>query len=79
MVLVNRLVLNLSQTADAREDSEFRTRTGVEPPVFVVTNSLLGNIGRSIRTVPYDDLEGENIYVDKTINNDAGVHMTGLL
>ena len=51
--MTNRLVLNLSHTANAREDSEFRSQTGLEPPLFAV-NPVLGNIGASIRTVRKD-------------------------
>ena len=54
---MNRLVLNLNHTANAEEDSEFRTRTGLEPPEFAA-NPVLGNIGGSLRTLSenhYDD------------------------
>lgn len=55
--MVNRLVLNLSDAVSAREDSEFRTRTGLEPPTFAA-GPVLGNIGGSLRTFP-DDLDDE--------------------
>lgn len=42
--MVNRLVLNLIRTANANEDSEFRTRTGLEPPTFAA-GPFLGSIG----------------------------------
>ena len=48
-------MLNLTQAADTREDFEFRSRTGLEPPIFA-TSSVLGNIGEPLRTIP-DDFE----------------------
>ena len=58
--MTNRLVLNLSHTANTREDSEFRTRTGLEPPIFV-NNSILGNIGGPLRTLPDGFEDDEDI------------------
>lgn len=56
--MVNRLVLNLSHGANAREeDSEFRTRTGLEP-IFFASGPVLGNIGGPVRSFP-DDWEDE--------------------
>ena len=54
--MVNRLALNLIQGADQREDSVFRTRTGMEPPAFA-TGSFLGNIGGPLRTVSDDEYD----------------------
>ena len=50
IVLTNRLVLNLYEWANTRESSEFRTRTGFEPPMFA-TNSVMGSIGAPMRTL----------------------------
>ena len=55
--MVNRLILNLVQGADNREDTEFRTRTGLEPPSFAA-GSFLGDIGGPVRTLP-DDMDDE--------------------
>ena len=57
IVNTNRLILNLIHGANAREDSEFRTRTGLEPPTFA-TGPYLGNIGGPVRTLP-DDFDDE--------------------
>ena len=48
--------MNLIHGANAREDSEFRSRTGLEPPTFA-TGPYLGNIGGPVRTLPdeFDD------------------------
>ena len=56
-VMVNRLVLNLKHGANAREDSEFRTRTGLEPPAFA-SGPFLGSIGGPVRTMP-DDFDND--------------------
>lgn len=59
--MLNRLVLNLSHAANSREDTEFRSRTGLDPPVFA-SNPILGNIGAPLRMLPddfYDDIEPE--------------------
>ena len=56
-VIVNRLVLSLIHGANERDDSEFRTRTGIEPPTFAV-GPFLGGIGGSLLTLP-DDWEVE--------------------
>ena len=53
--LVNRLVLNLCHAANTDEDSEFRSRTGLEPPNFA-SGPILGNIGGPVRTLS-DDLD----------------------
>ena len=53
VVITNRLVLNLIHNANAREDSEFRTRTGLEPPTFA-SGPFLGSIGGPVRTLPDD-------------------------
>ena len=47
-------MLNLSYTANVREDSEFRTRTGLDPPMFA-SNSFMGNIGAPMRTLSVND------------------------
>lgn len=52
--MTNRLILNLSHTANAGEESDFRSGTGLDSPVFAL-NSVLGNIGGTMRTLP-DDL-----------------------
>ena len=56
IVITNRLVLNLIQGANAREESQIGTRTGLEPPVFVA-GPYLGNIGGPVHTFAddYDD------------------------
>lgn len=58
IVAVNRLVLSLSYSANAREDSEYRSRSGFEPPLFAA-NSVLGNIGGLVHSLPdsFDGLE----------------------
>lgn len=56
IVIVNRLVLNLIHTANADEDSVFRTRTGLEPPTFA-TGPFLGSIGGRFSYRP-DDFDG---------------------
>ena len=59
--MVNRLVLNLSHTANSREDFGFRTLplSGIEsldsPALMFASNSVLGNIGGPVRTI-YDDM-----------------------
>ena len=61
IILVNRLVLNLSHAVNTREDSEFRTRTNLEPPTFA-SGPFLGNIGGPVHTFadsPYDGDEAE--------------------
>ena len=63
--MINRLVLNLIHGANARDDSEFRTRTGLEPPTFA-TGPYLGNIGGPVRTLS-DDFE------DEFLDGDGGV------
>ena len=60
--MVNRLVLDLIQGADTRGDSEFRTRTGVEPPMFA-TGPFLGNIGGPLRTLS-DDTDDDYLEED---------------
>ena len=50
-------MLNLSYSANSREDSEFRTRTNHVLPAFAV-GPFLGNIGGPVRSLPdefYDD------------------------
>ena len=51
-------MLNLCHTANAEEDSEFRSQTGLDPPMFVV-DTILGDIGNPLRTLP-DDLYNES-------------------
>ena len=70
IVILDRLILNLIQGADQREDEEFWTRTGLEPPAFA-TGSFLGNIGGPLRTlsndmddVSFEDGEAESIRSD---------------
>lgn len=59
VVIINRLVLSLchADAANTREDSEFRTRTGLEPPTFA-TGPILGKIGGAVRAFP-DELNDE--------------------
>lgn len=58
IVLINRLVLNLSHAANANDDSEFRTKTGLEPLSFA-SGPVLGNIGGPVRSFPDEDWEDE--------------------
>lgn len=76
IVIVNRLILNLNHGANAREDSEFRTRTGLEPPAFVL-GPVLGNIGGSVRTFP-DDLDNAEEILDdeERVDADNAEHIT---
>lgn len=62
--MANRLVLSLSHAANERKDSEFRTRTGFEPPVFA-SGPALGNIGGPIPTF-LDDLDDVSTESDGT-------------
>ena len=73
---MNRLILNLTQTANVREESESLTRTGFEPPMFA-SNSILGNIGAPVDI--YMDYPNDNALEDGNKNdeefcsgNDAG-------
>ena len=50
--------MNLSHAADTSEESEFRSRTGIEPPTFAA-GPVLGNIGGPLRTLP-DDLDDDD-------------------
>ena len=66
IVLVNRLILNLSHAANPSEDSELRTRTKLVPPTYAV-GTFLGNIGGPVRSLPdefYDDEFGEDVVKD---------------
>ena len=59
IVVVNRLILNLSHTANTREgDSESGTRTSYNSSPLFATNSVLGNIGAPVRTYR-DEVEYE--------------------
>ena len=69
--MTNRLILNLIHGANAREDSEFRTQTGVEPPTFAA-GPYLGNIGGPVRTLP-DDFD------DELVEDGDGAIQTGQL
>ena len=63
---MNRLVLNLSHAVNTREDTEFRSRTNLEPPVFS-SGPYLGNIGGPVHTSmdpPYDDEAESNATED---------------
>ena len=73
-ILINRLVLNLSHKTIANEDSEFRSRTGMEPPVFA-SNSILGHIGGPLRTLP-DDMENDAFEGDEVIDAEDVADMT---
>ena len=76
--MTNRLVLNLIHGADTREDSHFRTQTGLEPPTFAA-GPYLGNIGGPVRTLPddFDDelVEGGDgaINTEFKLGNESGV------
>lgn len=50
------MILNLSYSANTREEDEFRSRTGLEPPTFAL-NSIIGNIGAPVNTIPNGALE----------------------
>ena len=56
VILINRMIFNLSYAANYREESMFRSQTGLEPPTFA-TNAVLGNIGAPLRTLTNDDQE----------------------
>ena len=59
-------MLNLSHAVNTREDSEFRTRTNLEPPTFA-SGPFLGNIGGPVHTFsdyPYDDEVDGNVTED---------------
>lgn len=48
--MTSRLILNLSNTAHTRNNSNFLNETGADQPVFFQTNnSILGNIGAPLR------------------------------
>ena len=67
--MANRLVLNLRHNANTREDSEFRTRTGLEPPAFA-EGPVIGNIGAPLRVLPieWDEDMSESGELFKTEN-----------
>ena len=71
--MINRLILNLAQGADQRENSDFRTRTGFEAPAFAA-GSFLGNIGGPVRTFP--DNYGDEFEDDGSA--DSGGHDTAV-
>lgn len=48
IIMVNRLVLNLTHAANSHGDSTF-SKSGLGPPVFA-SNSILGNIGGPVNT-----------------------------
>ena len=82
-VLVNRLVLSLSDAANPQEDTEFRSRTGLEPPTFAA-GPFLGNIGGPVRTIE-DDLDddivlegGEGVDAEMTDIEAANVMAAGV-
>ena len=77
-MIVNRLVLNLSHSANEREESESRSSTKIEAPVFA-SNSFLGNIGGTMRSIPNDvddDLseteDDDSFFEDEVQDNLAG-------
>ena len=77
--MLNRLILNLIQGANQREDSEFRTRTGLEPPMFAA-GPILGNIGGPFRAFPddmdSDEVDAENSHID-VYNTDVPLNTNG--
>ena len=60
--MVNRLILNLSYTSNTRDNSEFGTRSGLEPPAFAVTS--IGNFGGYVSTL-HDNWDDE-VFKDET-------------
>ena len=58
IVAVNRLVLDLSLAIGAQEDSDFFSRTGLDPPIFAMS-SIIGNIGGPMRTASEADCGDE--------------------
>lgn len=54
--MISRLVLNLSQMASSLDISTLRSRSNVGPLVFA-SNSILGNIGESLRIGSNDDFD----------------------
>lgn len=82
--MVNRLVLNLAQGANVREDSEFISPTDFEVPTFA-SGPFLGNIGGSVRIFS-DDADVENLEgnfemgsdnVEGNTNKSSNVIVTG--
>ena len=71
----NRLILNLIHGANAQEDSEFRTRTGLEPPTFA-TGPYLGNIGGPVRSF-LDDFDDDFVDGDGGANPEEPVNELG--
>ena len=74
VVIVNRLVLSLSHAGNAKEETEFRTRTGRSAPVFS-SDTVVGNIGAPIRTLSDETLYPDNDYVSSKRN---GNEYTGI-
>ena len=65
-------MLNLSYTASAREDSEFRNRTGLEPPKLA-SESVLDGFGNPLRTFP-DELYEETVANEESdARSDQGI------
>ena len=71
--MVNRLILNLMHGVNAREDSEFRVSTGLEPPTFA-DGPFLGSIGGPLRILP-DDFDDE--VLEDTKEMDSGGMASG--
>ena len=74
IVLVNRLVLNLSHAANSREDSEYHTRTNLELPTFA-KGPFLGNIGGPVHSLPdeyYNDEVEEDVEDNEDVQPDQG-------
>lgn len=71
IVVVNRLILNLSHVANTRKDSESRTRSDFETLAFA-RNSMIGNIGAPVRTY-LDDLD-ENTANDEERGSTGDKH-----
>ena len=56
-VAVNRLVLHLNHIANVWDDADFRSRTGLDPPMFA-TDSFLGSIRASVQTLQNNSEDG---------------------
>lgn len=72
IIAINRLVLNLNYTANIRDDWEYHSQTGLDPPTFA-SNSVLGNIGGLVRSAP-DDFDEESIDVREHIIDNGELH-----
>ena len=53
--MVNRLVLNLCNSASLRVDFLFQTPSGIEPPTFASRGPIIENLGAPVRTAYRSD------------------------